>query len=46
MEIKLKTMKAEWVPFSVWYYYRKDSPLKPAGLVGPVRLVNVLEIKL
>jgi hypothetical protein len=32
--------------FSVWYYYRKDSPLKPAGLVGPVRLVNVLEIKM
>jgi hypothetical protein len=27
--------------FSVWYYYRKDSPLKPAGLVGPVKLVNV-----
>jgi hypothetical protein len=25
--------------FSVWYYYRKDSPLQPAGLVGPVRLV-------
>lgn len=24
--------------FSIWYYYRKDSPLKPAGLVGPVRL--------
>jgi hypothetical protein len=32
------------ITFSVWYYYRKDSPLKPAGLVGPVRLVNVLEI--
>jgi hypothetical protein len=32
--------------FSVWYYYRKDSPLKPAGLVGPVRLVNVQKIKL
>ena len=25
--------------FSIWYYYRKDSPLKPAGLVGPVKLV-------
>jgi hypothetical protein len=24
--------------FLIWYYYRKDSPLKPAGLVGPVRL--------
>jgi hypothetical protein len=32
--------------FSVWYYCRKDSPLKPAGLVGPVRLVNVQKIKL
>ncbi|MEZ0483089.1 glycosyl hydrolase [Fibrella aquatica] len=27
--------------FSVWYYHRKDSPLQPAGLVGPVRLVAV-----
>jgi hypothetical protein len=26
--------------FSVWYYYRKDSQLKPAGLVGPMRLVS------
>ena len=24
--------------FTNWYYYRKDSPLQPAGLVGPVRL--------
>lgn len=32
--------------FSVWYYYRKDSSLKPAGLVGPVRLVAESEIKL
>jgi hypothetical protein len=32
--------------FSVWYYYRKDSPLKPAGLVGPVRLVAETEVKL
>lgn len=31
--------------FSIWYYYRKDSPLKPAGLVGPVRLVTESEIK-
>ena len=30
--------------FSVWYYYRKDSPLQPAGLHGPVRLV-VFETK-
>jgi hypothetical protein len=26
--------------FNVWYYYRKDSPLHPAGLLGPVRLVK------
>jgi hypothetical protein len=32
--------------FSVWYYYRKESQLKPAGLVGPVRLVYESEIKL
>jgi hypothetical protein len=32
--------------FSIWYYYRKDSPLKPAGLVGPVRLVTESEVKL
>jgi hypothetical protein len=25
--------------FSIWYYYRPDSQLKPAGLVGPVKLV-------
>ncbi|GAB2556925.1 hypothetical protein GCM10027085_55110 [Spirosoma aerophilum] len=25
--------------FTVWYYHRKDSPLQPAGLVGPVRLL-------
>jgi len=32
--------------FSVWYYYRDNSPLQPAGLVGPVKLVNVGEVKL
>jgi hypothetical protein len=25
--------------FVVWYYHRPDSPLEPAGLLGPVRLV-------
>jgi hypothetical protein len=30
--------------FSVWYYYRHDSPLKPAGLIGPVRFVPASEI--
>ena len=24
--------------FVLWYYYRKDSKLKPAGLIGPVQL--------
>ncbi len=24
--------------FTTWSYYRKDSELKPAGLVGPVRV--------
>jgi hypothetical protein len=24
--------------FTIWHYYREDSPLQPAGLVGPVRL--------
>jgi hypothetical protein len=26
--------------FNVWYYYRKDSALHPAGLFGPVRLIK------
>lgn len=25
--------------FNIWYYYRNNSPLKPAGLVGPVMLL-------
>jgi len=25
--------------FNVWYYHRKDSPLFPAGLFGPVKLI-------
>lgn len=25
--------------FVIWYYHRKDTPLQPAGLVGPVMLV-------
>ncbi len=32
--------------FSIWYYYRDNSPLQPAGLVGPVKLVSVSEVKL
>lgn len=26
--------------FYIWYYHRKDSPLQPAGLIGPVRLIE------
>lgn len=26
--------------FSIWYYHRKDSPLQPAGLVGPIQLIK------
>ncbi|MDR1373287.1 MAG: hypothetical protein LBJ17_09290 [Dysgonamonadaceae bacterium] len=26
--------------FNIWYYYRQDSPLQPAGLFGPVKLVK------
>jgi hypothetical protein len=25
--------------FTVWYYHRKETPLLPAGLLGPVQLV-------
>ena len=30
--------------FNIWYYYRPDSALQPAGLVGPVRII-VQDIK-
>jgi hypothetical protein len=26
--------------FTIWYYFDRDSPLYPAGLIGPVRLVK------
>lgn len=32
--------------FVVWYYHRKDTPLLPSGLLGPVRLVPLSESKL
>ena len=32
--------------FTTWFYYTKDSPLQPAGLVGPVRLVMQAEVEL
>ena len=28
--------------FTSWFYYNKDAPLQPAGLLGPVRLINAL----
>jgi hypothetical protein len=32
----------------VWYYHRKETPLQPAGLLGPVRIIpkSTLKIKL
>jgi hypothetical protein len=32
--------------FTTWFYYTKDSPLQPAGLLGPVRLVLQAEAAL
>ena len=32
--------------FTTWLYYTKASPLQPAGLVGPVRLVMQAEVEL
>jgi hypothetical protein len=29
--------------FVVWYYHRKDTPLLPSGLLGPVRLIPKAE---
>jgi hypothetical protein len=26
--------------FNIWYYFRKDSPLQPAGLIGPVQIIR------
>ncbi len=26
--------------FNIWFYYRKDSPLQQAGLIGPVQLIE------
>jgi hypothetical protein len=28
--------------FTVWYYFRRDSPLYPAGLTGPVKLFGIV----
>jgi hypothetical protein len=32
--------------FSIWYYNRKETPLQPAGLAGPVSLQKIEVIKL
>jgi hypothetical protein len=32
--------------FTTWLYFTKDSPLQPAGLLGPVRLVTQAEVEL
>jgi hypothetical protein len=32
--------------FTTWLYFTKDSPLQPAGLLGPVRLVTQAEAEL
>jgi hypothetical protein len=26
--------------FNIWYYFRHDSPLQPAGLIGPVQIIR------
>lgn len=32
--------------FSIWYYYRKDSPLEPSSVVGTVKPVFESEVEL
>ncbi|MGL4511981.1 MAG: glycosylhydrolase-like jelly roll fold domain-containing protein, partial [Lacipirellulaceae bacterium] len=32
--------------FTSWFYHRRDTPLLPAGLIGPVRLVPYGEVAL
>lgn len=34
------------ITFSLWNYYRQDSPLQAAGMVGPVKLVRKSELLL
>lgn len=31
--------------FTIWYYYHPDSPLQPAGLFGPVRIIKLEVLK-
>lgn len=37
---KQPRLSKERKAFYIWYYHRKDSPLQPAGLVGPVQLIE------
>jgi hypothetical protein len=39
--IKNQSRPSKRKAFSIWYYNRKDSPLQPAGLVGPVELQKI-----
>ena len=32
--------------FTVWYYHRRDTPLRPSGLVGPVTLTPAITVRL
>lgn len=38
--IQNKLRPSQRKAFTIWYYFRKDSPLYPAGLLGPVRLIS------
>ncbi len=38
--LKNEPRPSERKTFNIWYYYRKDSPLQPAGLIGPVSIVE------
>ncbi|MDR1887471.1 MAG: hypothetical protein LBQ70_06090 [Prevotellaceae bacterium] len=38
--IKNQARPSERKAFTIWYYYRKDDPLQPAGLLGPVRIIK------
>lgn len=37
---KQKRPEKNRIGFLIWYYHRKNSPLQPAGLCGPVRLIE------
>ncbi|HQR93720.1 MAG TPA: hypothetical protein PLZ97_10235 [Sediminibacterium sp.] len=39
--IKNESRPSKRKTFSIWYYNRKDTPLQPAGLAGPVFLQKI-----